>query len=66
MAEDAPALAPGTHLTRASCATTAGAHDVPCYRIKERMRHKGMDATTGYIRAGRRWEKDLGLDGFGF
>ena len=54
------------HSMRAGYATTAGANDVPGYRIQQRMRHKSMDTTGGYIRAGRQWGKDSGLDGFGF
>jgi hypothetical protein len=29
------------------------------------MRHKSMDTTGGYIRAGQQWSKS-GLKGFGF
>jgi hypothetical protein len=50
---------------RAGYATTAGEHDVPGYRIQRRMRHKSMDTTGVYIRAGQAWTKS-GLKGFGF
>ena len=53
------------HSMRAGYATTAGEHDVPGYRIQQRMRHKSMDTTGGYIRAGQAWTKS-GLKGFGF
>jgi hypothetical protein len=33
-------------------ATTATEHDEPSYRIQQRMRHRSMDTTGGYIRAG--------------
>jgi hypothetical protein len=50
---------------RAGYATTAAEHDEPGYRIQQRMRHKSMDTTGGYIRAGQQWSKS-GLKGFGF
>jgi site-specific recombinase XerC len=53
------------HSMRAGYATTAGEHDVPGYRIQQRMRHRSMDTTGGYIRAGQQWTKS-GLKGFGF
>jgi hypothetical protein len=42
---------------RAGYATTAGEHDEPGCRIQQRMRHKSMDTTGGYIRAGQQWSK---------
>src|SRR5262245_24493653 len=54
-----------SHSMRAGYATTAGEHDEPGYRIQQRMRHKSMDTTGGYIRAGQQWSKS-GLKGFGF
>jgi len=53
------------HSLRAGYATTAGENDEPGYRIQHRMRHKSMDTTGGYIRAGQQWSKS-GLKGFGF
>ena len=53
------------HSMRAGYATTASEHDVPGYRIQQRMRHKSTDTTGGYIRAGQAWTKS-GLKGFGF
>jgi integrase len=53
------------HSMRAGYATTAGEHDEPGYRIQQRMRHRSMDTTGGYIRAGQAWTKS-GLKGFGF
>ena len=53
------------HSLRAGYATTAGEHDEPGHRIQHRMRHKSMDTTGGYIRAGQQWSKS-GLKGFGF
>src|SRR5262249_46645304 len=41
----------------AGYATTAGEYDEPGYRIQQRMRHKSMDTTGGYIRAGQQWSK---------
>jgi hypothetical protein len=53
------------HSHGAGYATTAGENDEPGYRIQHRMRHKSMDTTRGYIRAGQQWSKS-GLKGFGF
>jgi integrase len=53
------------HSMRAGYATTAAEHDEPGYRIQQRMRHRSMDSTGGYIRAGQQWTKS-GLKGFGF
>jgi integrase len=50
------------HSMRAGYGTTAAMHDVPGYRIQQRMRHKSMDTTSGYIRAGQQWTKS-GLKG---
>jgi integrase len=50
------------HSMRAGYATTAGENDEPGYRIQQRMRHKSMDTTGGYIRAGQQWSKS-GLKG---
>jgi hypothetical protein len=54
-----------SHSMRAGYATTAGEHDERGYRIQQRMRHKSMDTTGGYIRAGQQWSKS-GLKRFGF
>ena len=40
-------------------------HFVPRYLIQQRTRHRSMDTTGGYIRAGQAWTKS-GLKGFGF
>jgi integrase len=53
------------HSMRAGYATTAGENDEPGYSIQHRMRHRSMDTTGGYIRAGQQWSKS-GLNGFGF
>ena len=54
-----------SHSLRAGFATTAAEHDAPGYRIQSHMRHRSMDTTGGYIRAGQQWAKS-GLKGFGF
>ena len=51
-----------SHSMRAGYATTAAEHDEPGYRIQQRMRHKSMDTTGGYIRSGQQWSKS-GLKG---
>jgi integrase len=53
------------HSLRSGYATTAAEHDEPSYRIQQRMRHRSMDTTGGYIWAGQQWTKS-GLKGFGF
>jgi integrase len=53
------------HSMRAGYATTASERDLPSYRIQQRMRHRSMDTTGGYIRAGQQWTKSR-LKGFGF
>ena len=53
------------HSMRAGYATTAGEKEAPRYRIKNRMRHKSMDTTSGYIRSGQQWTKS-GLKDVGF
>lgn len=52
-----------SHSMRA--ATIAAERDEPIYHIQQRKRHKIMDTTGGYIRAGQQWSKS-GLKGFGF
>ena len=53
------------HSLRAGYATTAGAADMPEYRIREHTRHKSAEVLQGYIRAGQQWTKS-GLKGIGF
>jgi integrase len=53
------------HSLRAGFATTAAEHDAPGYRVQSHMRHRSMDTTGGYIRAGQQWAKS-GLKGFRF
>ena len=60
-ADDLVAAVSG-HSLRRGYGTTAAMHDVPGYRIKQRMRHKSMDTTAGYIEAGQAWTKS-GLKG---
>jgi integrase len=61
---DKLAAAFSSHSLRAGFATAAE-HDAPGYRIQIHMRHRSMDTTGGYIRAGQQWAKS-GLKGFGF
>ena len=55
------------HSLRAGYATTAGENEVADHRVQQRMRHKSMDTTSGYIRSGRQWSKSglraIGPDG---
>lgn len=53
------------HSMRAGYATTAGAHDLPSYRIMQHTRHKSHEQVAGYIREGQKWTKS-GLKGIGF
>jgi integrase len=57
--------ASSSHSLRAGFATTAAEHDQPGYRIQSHMRHRSMDTTGGYIRAGEQRTKS-GLKGVGF
>lgn len=53
------------HSMRSGYATTAGAHDMPSYRIMQHTRHKSHEQVSGYIREGQKWTKS-GLKGIGF
>jgi hypothetical protein len=53
------------HSMRAGYATTAGAKDLPSYRIMQHTRHRTHETVAGYIREGQKWAKS-GLKGIGF
>ena len=50
------------HSLRRGYGTTAARHDVPGYRIKQRMRRKSMDTTAGHIEGGPGMDK-IGAQG---
>ncbi len=50
------------HSMRAGYATTAGAADMPSYRIMQHTRHKSHEMVASYIREGQKWTNS-GLKG---
>ena len=49
-------VAYSSHSMRAGYVTTAAEHDEPGYRIQQRMRHKSVDTTGDYFRAGQQFD----------